>query len=357
MKKTESRWTMMSNNRIVTSPSERVQALSDSFKDVLQLGRRYVDLLDQLAQTKDTKVLLEATTKLAKMDLANAFVAFPPHYQAADYYLIFMDRLLKMHGEDAVNVSENELDHVFEATVDSIGTEAIFKFELDSRGEAAFTEQSQHEPLFYLSLEDKLMQFNNRALVNYFIVYALKNHTDLELRDAVKPLIDFAKYLAKDLDFTIDLGILATENDRRFMLDKPDLALTVIDRLFVATADQDYMLMNLPRNNGAELLLDQGTKLDIAFDPEDYSQEWAFMVKDPDEAVSFFDVLLHYELVRKWYLTDRDALAVRSNHMVIADDEDEGEIFEPVALEENPSENTAEEPESTATTEENEAKE
>lgn len=322
MKQTESRWIAMSNNRIVTSPSERVQALSDSFKDVLSLGQKYVDLLDRLAQTKDTKDLLAATIKLTKMDLANAFVNFPPHYKAADYFLIFMDRLLKMHGDTAINVTENELNHEFEATMASIGNEAIFKFEIDSRGEAAFTEQSQHEPLFYLSLEDKLMQFNNRALVNYFIIYALNQHTDLELRDAVKPLIDFAKYLQQDLDFTIDLGILATANDRRFMLDKPDLPLTVIDRLFVATADEDYMLMNLPRNNGAELILDQGTKLDIAFDPDDYSQEWAFLVEDPDEQVSFFDVLLHYGLVRKWYLADRDSLAVRTDHMEIADDEE-----------------------------------
>lgn len=321
MDQKESRWTTMSNNRIVTSPSERVQALSDSFKDVLSLGQKYVDLLDQLAQTKDAKNLLSAANKLTKMDLANAFINFPPHYKAADYYLIFMDRLLKMHGDTAVNVAENELNHEFEATVAAIGGEAIFKFEVDSRGEAAFTEQSQHEPLFYLSLEDKLMQFNNRALVNYFIVYALKQHTDLELRDAVKPLIDFAKYLQKDLDFTIDLGILATANDRRFMLSKPELPLTVIDRLFVATADEDYMLMNLPRNNGAELLLDQGTKLDIAFDPDDYSQEWAFLVKDSDEQVSFFDVLLHYDLVREWYLANRSALAVRTDHMEIVDEE------------------------------------
>lgn len=315
----------MSNNRIVTSPSERVQALSTSFKDVLSLGQRYVALLDQLSQTDRAAELLTATTKLAKMDLANAFVDFPPHYQAPDYYLIFMDRLLKMHGDTAVNVSENEVNHQFEATIASIGDEAIFKFEIDRQGEAAFTEQDQHEPLFYLSLEDRLLQFNNRALVNYFIVFALKQHTDLELRDAVKPLIAFAKYLQEDLDFTIDLGILATANDRRFMLDKPDLSLTVIDRLFVATADEDYMLMNLPQNNGAELLLDHKTKLDIAFDPDDYSQEWAFIVKDPDEQISFFDVLLHYELVRKWYLEDRNALAVRTDHMVVASDEDHSE--------------------------------
>lgn len=342
----ESRWTTMSNNRIVTSPSERVQALSDSFKDVLSLGQKYVDLLDQLAQTKDAKNLLSAANKLTKMDLANAFINFPPHYKAADYYLIFMDRLLKMHGDTAVNVAENELNHEFEATVAAIGGEAIFKFEVDSRGEAAFTEQSQHEPLFYLSLEDKLMQFNNRALVNYFIVYALKQHTDLELRDAVKPLIDFAKYLQKDLDFTIDLGILATANDRRFMLNKPELPLTVIDRLFVATADEDYMLMNLPRNNGAELLLDQGTKLDIAFDPDDYSQEWAFLVKDSDEQVSFFDVLLHYDLVREWYLANRSALAVRTDHMEIVDEESPAttEVAEDESSDEVSSAETSEDP-------------
>ncbi|MFR0772033.1 MAG: hypothetical protein ACLSH6_10200 [Limosilactobacillus pontis] len=52
------------------------------------------------------------------------------------------------------------------------------------------------------------------------------------------------------------------------------------------------MLMNLPHNSGAELLLDQGIKFDLSFDPDDYSQEWAFAVKDPGEQVSFFDILL-----------------------------------------------------------------
>ena len=68
----------MSNN-IISSPSERVHALSDSFKDILKLGHQYTDLLDQLAQTNDAKKLLAATVKLAKMDLNNAFVNFPPH--------------------------------------------------------------------------------------------------------------------------------------------------------------------------------------------------------------------------------------------------------------------------------------
>jgi hypothetical protein len=302
-------------NKIVTSPSERVLALSDSFKGVLKLGQQYVDLLDQLAKTDEAEDLLAAASQLIKFDLNNAFIDFPQHYQAADYYMLFMGRLLEMNSVTKVKIAENAR-HQFEAKIEALGDDNRFKFTVNQDGAAAFTEEDQQQPLFYLNLQDRLLQFNNRALVNYFIVYALKKHTDLELRDTVKPLVEFADELAKDLDFTINLGILDTGNDQRFKLEQPDLQLTVIDRLFVKTAETDYMLMNLPHNSGAELLLDQNIKLDLSFDPDDYSQEWAFQVKDPHEQVSFFDLLLHYNLVRQWYLNDREALAVRSDRMI-----------------------------------------
>ncbi|MGM9892270.1 hypothetical protein [Limosilactobacillus sp.] len=311
----------MNNNKMISSPSEQLTALADSFKDVLKLGQRYVDLLDQLAQTDDAEEMLAATNQLVTLDLQNAFINFPQHYQAADYYLIFMGRLLEKHGIDAVKISENAR-HEFIARIDSIADRESFKF-IVNHGEAAFTEQGEQEPLFYLDLANRFLQFNNQALVNYFIVRALKQHTDLELRDAVKPLISFAKDLAADLDFTINLGILNTTNEEHFNLVQPDLDLRVIDRLFVATAENDYMLMNLPHNNGAELVLDQGIKLDIAFDPDDYSQQWFFAVHDPASQVSFFDTLLHYNLIRKWFLANRAALAVRSEKMVLASDDHE----------------------------------
>lgn len=306
-------------NKIENSPAARISALADSFKDVLKRGQQYVDLLDQLASTDQAEDLLAAAGKLTEQDLHNAFINFPQHYQAADYCMLFMGRLLEMHNVSSVKVSENR-QHEFVATIDPL-TDTSFKFVVSANGEAAFTEQSQQQPLFYMNLSQRLFQFNNRALVNYFIVYALKKHSDLELRDAIKPLIEFANELAQDLDFTINLGILNTANDQRFKLQEPELQLTVIDRLFVKTAETDYMLMNLPQNSGAELLLDQGIKFDLSFDPDDYSQEWAFSVKDPGEQVSFFDILLHYNLVRQWYLADRDALAVRSEQLIIAEDE------------------------------------
>jgi hypothetical protein len=316
---------MNNSKTLSSSPRERLTALADSFKDVLKMGQKYVDLVDQLAQTEDPQEMLSATSQLVKLDLQNAFVDFPQHYQAADYYLIFMGRLLEKHGIDAVQVSEN-VRHEFIARIEPIADSDSFKFMVNG-DEAAFTEQGEQEPLFYLDLKNRLMQFDNRALVNYFIVRALTSHSDLDLRNAVKPLIAFANELQTDLDFTINLGILNTENGRSFNLVQPDLDLTVIDQLFVATAENDYMLMNLPKNNGAQLVLDQGIKLDIAFDPDDYSQQWFFAVNDPTAQVSFFDTLLHYHLIRKWYLDNRSALAVRSDKMVLAPDEEESDEY------------------------------
>lgn len=309
----------MTSKKLGTTPSARITALADSFKDILKLGQNYVDLLDQLAQTTDPQELLDAANQLVQLDLHNAFISFPQHYQAADYYMLFMGRLLEMSGIDDVQVIENA-NHQFVAQISELEDDDTFKFEIGDEGEAAFTEQDQQQPLFYINLQDRLFQFNNRALVNYFIVYALQHHTDLELRDTVKPLIKFANILADKLSFTINLGILNTKNSQRFKLQNPDLKLTVIDRLFVKTAETDYMLMNLPHNSGAELLLDQGIKLDLSFDPDAFDQEWAFQVKDPGEQVSFFDILLHYNLIRQWYLKDRESLAVRSEQLIIADD-------------------------------------
>lgn len=335
------------NNKMISSPSERLTALSDSFKDVLKMGQDYVSLLDQLAQTDDAEEMLSATTELVRLDLHNAFVDFPQHYRAADYYLIFMGRLLEKHGIDAVQITENA-QHQFIARIEPITDNDSFKFKV-TNGEAAFIEQGEQEPLFYLDLANHFFQFNNRALVNYFIVRALKKHTDLELRDAVKPLIAFAEELAEDLDFTINLGILSTQNGERYPLAKPDLDLTVIDRLFVATAENDYMLMNLPHNNGAELVLDQGIKLDITFDPDDYAQQWFFVVKDPDSRVSFFDTLLHYHLIRQWYLANRSDLAVRSDKLVLAPEDGKAdeydqptEVFKPEHAEDSGEDNAEE---------------
>lgn len=158
------------------------------------------------------------------------------------------------------------------------------------------------------------MNFSNQALVDFFIVKQVNNYNDLDLEEALAPLISFAKLLKDRLDFRIDLGMLSTSNQTVFGLQKPDLDMAVIDKLFIDTTETDYFLMSLPQNNGAQLNLDRGIKLQLGFDPEDYSQQWGFRVLDENERSSFFGILLHYPIVRDWYLKNRAALAIQTTH-------------------------------------------
>lgn len=311
----------MANNQITSSPSSQVANLADAFQTGLTLGDQYVALLKQVATTDSANELLSAATSLVSFDLTNAFVKFPRHYQPADYYLLLMGRLLEMHQNDDFQIQEDLTNHTFYGTLKSLGDEVHFQFKLDQFGTAQFAQVGQTEPLFYLSLQHQMLRFDNRALINYFIIKLQKQYSDLDLRAAVSPLLAFAHALADDLDFTIDLGILAVDNDYHYEIAQPELSLTVIDRLFVATAEFNYMLFNLPKNNGAELRLDRGIKMRLQFDPDDYSQQWFFEVEDPDHQVSFFDLLLHYQLIRQWYLQEREAIAIKSDPLMFADDQ------------------------------------
>lgn len=307
----------MSSQKIVSATVDRVSELSASIKQGLATGQRYVDLLDQLVTTSDAEKLLEATRKLVQLDLNNPFVHYPQHYQAADYFLLMMDRLLQLNGVEGLTVIENDASHQLRGVLDSLGRNDNFSFRYDpAHNGAFFVDQANDELLFFVDLKENELRFSNRALVNSFIAQGLRQHNDLELAESVKPLVAFARLLAKQLDFHIDLGILESGKQVSYQIAKPDLDLTMIDRLFVATAETDYMLMNLPKNNGAELRL-EGVKLQISMDPSDYSRVWSFVVLDPDEHTSFFDLLLHYPLVRQWYLQNRSAVAVRSLPLIL----------------------------------------
>ncbi|MCI1975499.1 MAG: hypothetical protein LKJ51_06225 [Limosilactobacillus sp.] len=322
---------MMNNNQMLNRPSEQVSALAHSFEHGLEIGQHYVELLTKLAKTEDAHELLEAVNDLVNLDLEDAFVKFPQHYQTTDYYLLLMVRLLEMHSNSELNVTEDPTSHLFYATISSLGEKVLFHFVKDQDGNVGFTDVNDNEPLFSLNIEHQMLRFNNKNLINYFIVKGLKKYSDLDLRSTIKPLLLFAQALHDDLDFVIDRGILGTSNQQHYDLSQPELSLTVIDRLFVSTAETDYMLFNLPKNNGAELRLDRDVNLDLSFDPDDYSQQWFFSVNDPDNQISFFDLLLHYQLIRDWYLSNREELAVKSDPLIFADDQiDENESTDEV---------------------------
>lgn len=310
----------MSNEQMVSTATEKVQALSDSLTDGLRIGEQYVGLLNDLCQKTDPQDLLSAVMKLNKINLSSPFVKFPQHYEPADYYLLFMGRLLELGNIQGMTLEEDNVSHRLSMACQHLSEETKFKFELDrNNGGAFFTEQEKHEPLFYINLEKKVLRFSNRALVNFFVIREAERYSDLDIQATLKILMDFTEILASELDFVNDLGILNPSNDVEFPLQAPELNKQIIDKLFVKTTDTDFMLLSMPKNNGALLNLDRQIRLTLFYDPDDYSQQWKFRVVDPDQQYSFFDVLLHYSIIREWYLNNREALAVRSDPLIFAD--------------------------------------
>lgn len=310
----------MSNEQMVSTATEKVQALSDSLTDGLRIGEQYVGLLNDLCQKTDPQDLLSAVMKLNKINLSSPFVKFPQHYEPADYYLLFMGRLLELGNIQGMTLEEDNVSHRLSMACQHLSEETKFKFELDrNNGGAFFTEQEKHEPLFYINLEKKVLRFSNRALVNFFVIREAERYSDLDIQATLKILMDFTEILANELDFVNDLGILNPSNDVEFPLQAPELNKQIIDKLFVKTTDTDFMLLSMPKNNGALLNLDRQIRLTLFYNPDDYSQQWKFKVVDPDQQYSFFDVLLHYSIIREWYLNNREALAVRSDPLIFAD--------------------------------------
>ena len=310
----------MSNEQMVSTATEKVQALSDSLTDGLRIGEQYVGLLNDLCQKTDPQDLLSAVMKLNKINLSSPFVKFPQHYEPADYYLLFMGRLLELGNIQGMTIEEDNVSHRLSMACQHLSEETKFKFELDrNNGGAFFTEQEKHEPLFYINLEKKVLRFSNRALVNFFVIREAERYSDLDIQATLKILMDFTEILASELDFVNDLGILNPSNDVEFPLQAPELNKQIIDKLFVKTTGTDFMLLSMPKNNGALLNLDRQIRLTLFYNPDDYSQQWKFKVVDPDQQYSFFDVLLHYSIIREWYLNNREALAVRSDPLIFAD--------------------------------------
>lgn len=274
----------MSNEQMVSTATEKVQALSDSLTDGLRIGEQYVGLLNDLCQKTDPQDLLSAVMKLNKINLSSPFVKFPQHYEPADYYLLFMGRLLELGNIQGMTIEEDNVSHRLSMACQHLSEETKFKFELDrNNGGAFFTEQEKHEPLFYINLEKKVLRFSNRALVNFFVIREAERYSDLDIQATLKILMDFTEILASELDFVNDLGILNPSNDVEFPLQAPELNKQIIDKLFVKTTDTDFMLLSMPKNNGALLNLDRQIRLTLFYNPDDYSQQWKFKVVDPDQ--------------------------------------------------------------------------
>ncbi|WP_137597402.1 hypothetical protein [Paucilactobacillus kaifaensis] len=302
--------------------TQHLHSFSNAVKEGLKIGDQYIQLIDQLVDTEDLEQLLVAAQKLAIFQLNNQFVKLPHQYRPQDYYLLFIGRVLELHSDQSLRLNLHEADWSLTAKIDSIAELTDFEFVLENsdNGGAFFTETRSNEKLFYLNLERRMIRFNNRALVNLFVVELAKNTDSTSIEQAVNPLIALTHYLKQDLGFSVDFGILDAANEAQYYLQESSLPTNVLDKLFVQTEGTEYMLMNMQDHIGAILMVDEDTKLSLFAkdDIDGRGGNWLFRVEDSRQATSFFDTLVRYPLIRQWYLDNRDVLEVKSDPLVFA---------------------------------------
>ncbi|MBU7554708.1 hypothetical protein NVV78_00010 [Pediococcus ethanolidurans] len=295
----------------------RLVAYSESLKAGIQHGIEFTKLFDQLTDTKDAGELLAASTVLFDFQMDTDYVVYPHKYDANDYYLIFMSRLLELHNnKDAVLHSREDnlkADTLFQ-TFPNIDDSEEFHFEQRENQDGAFyVEQNSHQVIFSLNLKEKAMYFNSDTITKLFITEWSGKSDNEAVTNAVDLFIQFGKYLVADFGFSVDFNMLDASNSKKYVLANSDLSEQIMDKLFVATADNNLMLQNMDTVQGA--FLDLGNQIIFSLYKEinaDGSGHWVITVQDPEEKYSLFEIFNQFAFLKKWFLDNLDELQIGS---------------------------------------------
>jgi len=210
------------------------------------------------------------------------------------------------------------LYHVYEV----LSADYTFLYQVvdNGNGGAYYREQTTGENLFYIHLERRLLRFNSEAFTNLFINQLLLKGTDAaHINTVIATLIKFGHCLRDDFGFNVDFNILDVVNAAKYELRSANLDRAIVDKLFVTAAANDHMLQNSKQGQGAQIELRQGLTVDV-YDAAEKggSHKWVITVHDPEQAVSWFDVLLHFDFMRDWYLDNIDSLEIKADPLVFA---------------------------------------
>lgn len=161
------------NDPSTLTTSGRLLNYNEAIKDGLQTGITFTKLMDQLIRTTDPDELVDAATQLADFKLDSDYVTFPHQYSNADYYLLFMSRMLELHDQGSQVIVQSR-DHHEELIqqLTSLGDRGSFNFRVENseNGGVFYRERTTGQSLFYLNLERKMFRFNSHALTQLFII-------------------------------------------------------------------------------------------------------------------------------------------------------------------------------------------
>lgn len=291
------------------STTGRLMAYRDQLKQSLDNGIRFTEILNQLITTKDAKKLFDSIQKLSTYQLDSAYLIYPQQYSRPDFYLIFLGRLLGMHQSEKLilqsNEKNDELYHEFPG-IDSLG---YFTFVENSDGSAYYVEQHTQESLFLIDFNKQLLLFNSEALTNLLLVNLREKVSPETLRKFELQLLLIGKFMKEDFGFDVDFNILDPSNYAFYPIMDDQMPQAALDKLFIVASNAGRMLVT-GSNNEAKLDLGQGIEMIVC---PDQNGQWKIQIKDPDNRVSWFDILNKYDFIRDWYLGNIDSLEIKND--------------------------------------------
>lgn len=299
------------------STTGRLMSYNDQLKESLKRGIHFTEVLDELINTDDKNVLLESVMTLTDYRLDTAYLIFPQQYSRADYYLIFLNRLLQLHQNEQVILQssdhQNELYHEFPG----INMEGYFTFKIDEnmREGAYYVDKSTGARLFYINFKRRLIRFNSQALTDLLVVDYSEKFDYKTVKRFEEYLVAIGKYFKEDYGFDVDFNLLDASNNASYQISSADEPREALDKLFIISADAGYMLV-VGESGRAILQLKNKVVVSILRQAEHddlNNASWVIKVHDEDHKVAWFDILYQYEFIKDWYLDNLTSLAIKSD--------------------------------------------
>lgn len=308
---------MAEKEKKLISTKSRLVEFNEQIKLSLNNGIKFTETLDILMNTQDKVELIDAAMSLMGYQLDTSYLTFPQKYSAADYCLLFFNRLMDLHDNETAILHFSEPRKALVHEIPGINAVDSFSFKIDDSDGAYYVAQESGASLFYLNLRKRMIRINSSAITNVLIVSYLEKLDAKAIKHLEMMLIDFATYLKEDYGFSVDLNLLDSGNPARYELSEDMLKRDVIDELFVLASENELMV-EAGVNNSAVLKLANSeiTIYDQKQMGENDNEKWVIAVMDTTQEISWFDILLNEPFIRNWYLNNISELSIKSDPLI-----------------------------------------
>ncbi|KRK46474.1 hypothetical protein N0K71_03125 [Dellaglioa algida] len=308
---------MAEKEKKLISTKSRLVEFNEQIKLSLNNGIKFTETLDILMNTQDKVELIDAAMSLMGYQLDTSYLTFPQKYSAADYCLLFFNRLMDLHDNETAILHFSEPRKALVHEIPGINAVDSFSFKIDDSDGAYYVAQESGASLFYLNLRKRMIRINSSAITNVLIVSYLEKLDAKAIKHLEMMLIDFATYLKEDYGFSVDLNLLDSGNPARYELAEDMLKRDVIDELFVLASENELMV-EAGANNSAVLKLANSeiTIYDQKQMGENDNEKWVIAVMDTTQEISWFDILLNEPFIRNWYLNNISELSIKSDPLI-----------------------------------------